>query len=62
MLDQLLVIVAVTALVMVTPGPDMAYPLDRPVIRRSVERSQLTVNRISGALLIVLGVRVAISR
>ena len=38
------------------------YTLDRPVIRRSVERSQLTVNRISGALLIFLGVKVAISR
>jgi RhtB (resistance to homoserine/threonine) family protein len=33
--------------------------LDRPIIRRSVERSQLTVNRIFGALLIGLGIRVA---
>jgi RhtB (resistance to homoserine/threonine) family protein len=33
--------------------------LDHPIVRRSVERSQLTVNRIFGALLIVLGLRVA---
>jgi threonine/homoserine/homoserine lactone efflux protein len=33
--------------------------LDRPIIRESVERSQQTVNRISGALLLFLGVRVA---
>jgi RhtB (resistance to homoserine/threonine) family protein len=33
--------------------------LDHPLVRRSVERSQLTVNRIFGALLIVLGIRVA---
>jgi RhtB (resistance to homoserine/threonine) family protein len=33
--------------------------LDHPIVRRSVERSQLTVNRIFGALLIVLGIRVA---
>ena len=33
--------------------------LDHPFIRRSVERSQLTVNRIFGALLIFLGIRVA---
>jgi RhtB (resistance to homoserine/threonine) family protein len=35
------------------------YTLDRPIIRRSVERSQLTVTRIFGALLILLGIRVA---
>jgi RhtB (resistance to homoserine/threonine) family protein len=33
--------------------------LDHPFVRRSVERSQLTVNRIFGALLIFLGIRVA---
>ena len=33
--------------------------LDHPIIRSSVERSQLTVNRIFGALLIFLGIRVA---
>jgi RhtB (resistance to homoserine/threonine) family protein len=35
------------------------YTLDLPIIRRSIERSQLTVNRIFGALLILLGIRVA---
>ena len=35
------------------------YTLDLPIIRRSVERSQLTVTRIFGALLILLGIRVA---
>jgi len=38
------------------------YTLDRPVIRRSVERSQLTVNRIFGALVLLMGLRVAMSR
>ena len=33
--------------------------LDRPTIRRFVERSQRTVNRICGVLLIFLGIRVA---
>lgn len=33
--------------------------LDPPFVRRSVERSQLTVSRIFGALLIFLGIRVA---
>ena len=33
--------------------------LDRPIIRESVERSQQTLNRIFGALLVLLGVRVA---
>ena len=33
--------------------------LDRPTIRRFVERSQRTVNRICGALLLLLGIRVA---
>ena len=79
MLDQILVIVSVTALVMVTPGPDMVLVLrntfaggrgaglqtsvgiavDRPLIRNSIERSQQTVNRIFGALLLLLGIRVA---
>lgn len=35
------------------------YALDRPSIRRFVERSQRTVNRICGLLLILLGIRVA---
>ena len=33
--------------------------LDRPTIRRVVERFQRTVNRICGLLLILLGIRVA---
>jgi threonine/homoserine/homoserine lactone efflux protein len=40
----------------------LVYTLDRPVIRRSVERSQLTVNRIFGALVLLMGLRVAMSR
>ena len=35
------------------------YTLDRAMIRRVVERSQQTVSRISGALLILFGIRVA---
>ena len=35
------------------------YTLDRPVIREFVERSQQTVNRICGVVLLLLGVRVA---
>ena len=35
------------------------YTLDRPTIRRLVERSQRTVNRICGVLLLLLGIRVA---
>jgi RhtB (resistance to homoserine/threonine) family protein len=35
------------------------YTLDRPTIRESIERSQQTVNRIFGGLLVLLGLRVA---
>jgi threonine/homoserine/homoserine lactone efflux protein len=35
------------------------FTLDHPIIRRSIERSQLTVNRIFGTLMILLGIRVA---
>jgi RhtB (resistance to homoserine/threonine) family protein len=35
------------------------YTLDRPTIRESIERSQQTVNRIFGGLLVLLGMRVA---
>ena len=35
------------------------YTLDRPSIREFIDRSQLTVNRIFGVLLVLLGVRVA---
>ncbi len=35
------------------------YTLDRPTIRELVERSRQTVNRIFGALLLLLGMRVA---
>jgi RhtB (resistance to homoserine/threonine) family protein len=35
------------------------YTLDRPTLRDVVERSQRTVNRVFGALLILLGLRVA---
>jgi threonine efflux protein len=35
------------------------YTLDRPTIRTLAERSQRTVNRICGALLVFLGIRVA---
>jgi RhtB (resistance to homoserine/threonine) family protein len=35
------------------------YTLDRPTIREFIERSQQTVNRIFGALLLLLGIRVA---
>ena len=35
------------------------YTLDRPSIRELVDRSQQTVNRILGVLLVLLGVRVA---
>ncbi|MGE0702322.1 MAG: LysE family translocator [Vicinamibacterales bacterium] len=35
------------------------YALDRPIIRNFIERSQQTVNRIFGALLLILGIRVA---
>ena len=33
--------------------------LDRPIVRDVIERSQQTANRIFGALLILLGIRVA---
>jgi threonine/homoserine/homoserine lactone efflux protein len=35
------------------------YTLDRPTIREFIERSQQTVNRIFGVLLVLLGMRVA---
>ena len=35
------------------------YTLDRPTIRESIDRSQQTVNRIFGGLLVLLGMRVA---
>ena len=35
------------------------YTLDRPSIREFIDRSQQTVNRIFGVLLVLLGVRVA---
>ena len=35
------------------------YTLDRPVIREFIERSQQTMNRVFGILLILLGIRVA---
>ena len=35
------------------------YTLDRPTIRESIDRSQQTVNRICGALLLLLGILVA---
>jgi RhtB (resistance to homoserine/threonine) family protein len=35
------------------------YTLDRPIIRGAIRRSQHVVNRIFGALLILLGIRVA---
>jgi threonine/homoserine/homoserine lactone efflux protein len=35
------------------------YTLDRPIIRDVLERSQQTVNRIFGAVLILLGIRMA---
>jgi threonine/homoserine/homoserine lactone efflux protein len=38
------------------------YTLDRPTIREFIERSQQTVNRIFGGLLLLLGMRVAFMR
>jgi threonine efflux protein len=38
------------------------YTLDRPTIREFIERSQQTVNRIFGGLLLLLGMRVASMR
>ncbi len=35
------------------------YTLDRPSIREHIERSQLTVNRVFGGLLLLLGIRLA---
>jgi len=53
MLAQLVVVVSVTSLVMVIPGPD--------IIRESLTRSHRTVSRVFGGVLILLGVRVAIA-
>jgi threonine/homoserine/homoserine lactone efflux protein len=38
------------------------YTLDRPSVRDIIERSQQTVNRIVGALLLLLGLRMAFMR
>jgi len=38
------------------------YTLDRPTIREFIERSQQTVNRIFGGVLLLLGMRVASMR
>jgi threonine/homoserine/homoserine lactone efflux protein len=38
------------------------YTLDRPIVRQCIERSQETVHRIFGGLLILLGLRVASMR
>jgi len=35
------------------------YTLDRPIIRRAIERSQKVVTRVFGALLVLMGLRVA---
>ena len=35
------------------------YTLDRPTLRESIERSQQTVNRIFGGLMVLLGMRLA---
>jgi len=37
------------------------YTLDRPIIRNVIGRSQRTVSRIFGALLVLLGIRVALA-
>jgi RhtB (resistance to homoserine/threonine) family protein len=57
--STMLVLILVMVTVSATFWLLFVYTLDRPVIRRAIERSQRTVNRILGGLLILLGIRVA---
>jgi RhtB (resistance to homoserine/threonine) family protein len=57
--STMLILVLVMMLVSTSFWLFFVYTLDRPVIRRSIERSQQAVNRICGALLILLGIRLA---
>jgi RhtB (resistance to homoserine/threonine) family protein len=54
-----LVLTAIMMLVSASFWLFFVYTLDRPSIRGFIDRSQQTVNRIFGVLLILLGVRVA---
>ena len=57
--STLLVLISIMMLVSASFWLFFVYTLDRPVIRGSLERSQRTVNRIFGGLMILLGLRVA---
>ena len=57
----MLVLVALMMFVSATFWLLFVHTLDRPLIRGLAQRSQPAVNRVSGALLIALGARVALS-
>ena len=57
--STMLVLILIMMLVSASFWLFFVYTLDRPTIRNSIERSQQTVSRIFGALLVLLGLRVA---
>jgi threonine/homoserine/homoserine lactone efflux protein len=54
-----LLLIAIMMLVSASFWLCFVYTLDRPSVREFIDRSQQTVNRICGVLLVLLGVRVA---
>lgn len=57
--STMLLLVIIMMLVSASFWLFFVYTVDRPIIRGSIERSQQTVNRIFGGLLVLLGIRVA---
>ena len=55
----ILVLVCVMLLVSATFWLAFVYAIDRPIVRDVLGRSQLTVNRMLGAVFVLLGIRVA---
>lgn len=55
----MLLLVCIMMLVSATFWLFFVHTLDRPLIRQFIERSQQTVNRVFGVLLVLLGVRLA---
>jgi RhtB (resistance to homoserine/threonine) family protein len=54
-----LLLIAIMMLISASFWLFFVYTLDRPSVREFIDRSQQTVNRICGVLLVLLGVRVA---
>jgi len=59
--SAMLVLILSMMLVSATFWLVFVHTLDRPAVRESIERSQGTVNRLCGAVLCLLGIRVALA-